>query len=106
MMTVDPTTLAAIVGMASATVLTRLAGFWLVQKITIEGRLAAALEAVPGAILISLIAPIVFAKGPAEGFAGLVTVLIAKRAPALVAVAGGVATVALLRAVLPQNLSL
>ena len=70
-MTVDPTTFVAICGMAVVTVLTRLAGFWLVRRIAVEGRLAAALEAVPGAILISLIAPIVLAKGPAESIAAL-----------------------------------
>ena len=100
-MSVEPTTLAAIVGMAVATVLTRFTGFWLVQRISVEGRLARALEAVPGAILVSLIAPIVLAKGPAESVAALVTLLIASRAPTLAAVAGGVATVAILRAILP-----
>ena len=42
-MSVDPTTLAAIAGMAVATVLTRFTGFWLVQRIAVEGRLARAL---------------------------------------------------------------
>ena len=100
-MSVEPTTLAAIAGMAIATVLTRFTGFGLVQRISVEGRLARALEAVPGAILVSLIAPIVLAKGPAESVAALVTLLIASRAPTLPAVAGGVATVAILRAILP-----
>lgn len=93
----DPLTLAAIAGMALATWLTRFAGYWLVRRATVSGRLAAALEAVPGAILMAIITPKALATGPAETAAAVVTVLLALRLPLLVAVAGGCLAVVLLR---------
>ena len=99
-MTLDPITLAAITAMAVATYLTRIAGYWLVRHVTLKGRAAAALEAVPGAVLIALIAPMVLATDPAESGAALVTILIARRGAMLPAVVGGVAAVALFRLVL------
>jgi uncharacterized membrane protein len=99
-MTLDPITLAAITAMAVATYLTRIAGYWLVRHVTLTGRAATALEAVPGAVLIALIAPMVLATGPAESGAALVTILIARRGAMLPAVVGGVAAVALFRLVL------
>lgn len=99
-MTLDPTVAAAIAAMALATYLTRLAGFWLVRRMTIQGRLAAALEATPGAILVALIAPAALATGPAESGAALATVILARRLPMILAMAGGIACLLLLRAFL------
>ncbi|MDX1400737.1 MAG: AzlD domain-containing protein [Kiloniellales bacterium] len=96
-MNLDPIVLAAILAMAGATYLTRIAGYILVQKVGFSTRLASALEAVPGAILIALIAPIVLATGVAETLAALVTLLLARKVPSLLAIVGGVAAVALLR---------
>lgn len=95
---IDAPTLAAILGMAAATYLTRVFGFWLVGLVPIRGRARAALEAVPGAVLTAVIAPMVIA-GPAEAVAALVTLAVARHAPVPVAVVGGVAAVALLRMV-------
>ena len=99
-MTLDPQVFAAILAMATATYVTRLAGFWLVRRIKLEGRFAAALEAVPGAILIALVTPTALATGPAETLAALATIILALRLPTLMAVAGGVGIVALLRLVI------
>jgi uncharacterized membrane protein len=85
--------------MAAATYLTRVFGFWLVSLVSIRGRARAALEAVPGAVLTAAIAPMVIA-GPAEAVAAVATLAIARYAPVIVAVVGGVATVAALRAVI------
>ena len=52
----------------------------------------------PGAVLIALIAPLVLAEGLAESLAAILVVLVALRAPTLIAVVVGVAAVALLRA--------
>ncbi|GAB4359086.1 MAG: hypothetical protein Kow00114_11750 [Kiloniellaceae bacterium] len=93
----DPLTLAAILGMALATWLTRYLGYWLVRRMTVSGRLAAALDAVPGAILMAIIAPKALATGPAETLAAALTVLLALRLPLIVAVAGGCLGVVLLR---------
>lgn len=60
-MSVDPTTLTAILGMAIVTYLTRAGGYWLVGRVTLGARAQAALDAVPGAVLISVIAPMALA---------------------------------------------
>jgi len=96
----DPLTLAAISGMALATWLTRFAGYWLLRRVTVGGRVAAALEAVPGAILMAIVTPVAFASGAAESAAAVLTVLLALRLPLIVAVAGGCLAVVLLRTLL------
>lgn len=94
----DPLVLTAIAGMAVATYFTRFIGYWLVRHRSVSGRLAGALEAVPGAVLTAIIAPMVLATGPAETAAAGLTVLLALRLPLVVAVAGGCLAVIALRA--------
>ncbi|MEQ9491862.1 MAG: AzlD domain-containing protein [Alphaproteobacteria bacterium] len=89
-----------ILGMASVTWLTRASGFWLVRRVVIEGRLKAALESAPPAILTGIVAPIVFLQGPAEAAGVVVTALASLKLPTLAAVVLGVAVVAGLRLVL------
>jgi uncharacterized membrane protein len=96
----DPLTAAAILAMALATWFTRYVGYWMVRRTTVSGRLASALEAVPGAILVAIIAPKVFATGAAESAAAVLTVLLAIRLPLIVAVAGGCLAVVAMRAFL------
>lgn len=95
---VDPLVLAAIVGMGIATYLTRISGLMLVRFVRLRGRTRAALEAVPTAVLMSVIAPTVLATGPAETIAAILTMLAATRVPLLGVVAVGVLSAALLRA--------
>lgn len=90
-------TLLAILGMALATYLTRAAGLWLVQRLSVTGRLGGALEAVPPAVLMAVIAPTVFATGPAETIAALATIMAAWRLPMLATIVIGVCAAALLR---------
>jgi uncharacterized membrane protein len=97
---IDPQTAGAILAMALATWFTRYVGYWLVRRTTVSGRLASALEAVPGAILVAIIAPKALATGPAETLAAALTVLLALRLPLIVAVAGGCLAVVALRAVI------
>ena len=99
-MSLDPRTLLAILGMALATYLTRIAGVWLVRRVAVRGRAAGALEAVPGAVLVALIAPTVLATGPAESLAALATLLAARRLPLLLAILLGVAAVVAFRILL------
>lgn len=99
-MQLDPLTLAAILAMAAATYFTRVSGYLLVRRFTVSGRLASALEAVPGAVLTAIIAPMAFATGAAESGAALLTVLLALRLPLIVAVAGGCLAVVGLRLLL------
>lgn len=99
-MQLDPLAFAAIAAMAASTYFTRIIGYWLVRRTTVSGRLASALEAVPGAILTAIIAPMAFATGPAESGAALITVLLALRLPLIFAVAGGCLAVVGLRLLL------
>ena len=99
-MQIDPLVFAAIAAMAVSTYATRVFGYLLVRRFSVGGRLAGALEAVPGAVLTAIIAPMAFATGPAESLAALATVLMALRLPLIVAVAGGCAAVVALRALL------
>jgi uncharacterized membrane protein len=87
----------AIAGMAAATYLTRVSGLSLMRFMKVEGRTKAALDAVPPAILMAVIAPVAFATGPAETAAAVVTALAALRLPLIIAVIIGVLSVVALR---------
>ena len=99
-MSLDPTTLAAILAMAAVTYATRVAGFALVRRLELTGRAKLALEAVPGAVLVALVAPAVLTSGLADALAGLLTVLAALKLPVLGVVAVGVVSAGVFRAVL------
>jgi uncharacterized membrane protein len=97
-MSLDPNTLLVIVLVGLATYGTRLAGYWLLRNVTITGRTKAALDAVPPAILVAVIAPAVLMNGLPEKIAGAVTLAAAlMRLPLLVVIVVGVATTAMLR---------
>ena len=98
-MRIDPGVLIAVLAMALATYLTRIAGYWLVRRFTLSGRIAAGLEAVPGAILIALIAPAALATGIAESAAaGAAAAVAVFRGPMLLAIASSAGLAAALRA--------
>ncbi|NRP18454.1 hypothetical protein LPJGGPFB_01685 [Ensifer adhaerens] len=96
-MTVDPHTFLAILAMAIATIATRIGGLVLIRFVTIGETQRRALEAIPPAVLMAVIAPTALVTGPAETIATVVTALVAMRLPLLAAVAAGVVTVAILR---------
>ena len=96
-MRVDPATLWTILGMAAATYLTRIAGLLLADRLVLSGRAKAAFEAIPPAVLVAVIAPVVLATGPAETLAALITALAATRLPLLATILAGVASVVALR---------
>ncbi len=96
----DPQVLLLLAGMGGVTYLTRLSGYLLLSKRKLGARWAAALEAVPAAILLSLIAPMVLTRGPAESLAALLTFLLAFRLPSLLAILLGTLAVVLLRQLL------
>lgn len=89
--------LVTIAGMAIVTLATRWGGYLLAQRMVFEGRLKAALEATPAAILTAIVTPLVITEGPAEALAAAVTLIAAWRFPTLVAIALGVGTVVLFR---------
>ncbi len=90
-------TMLAILAMALATYITRIAGILLVSRFILSKRVTKALDAIPGAILMAVIAPMVLATGPAEFVAAGIAAIASTRLP-LLAVAGvGVVVVVLLR---------
>ncbi len=99
-MTLDATTFAAILVMAVLTYATRIAGYALIRRLPLSARMRQALDAVPGAVLVALVAPAILAHGLAEALAGAVTILAALRLPLLAVVVIGVLATGLLRAVL------
>jgi uncharacterized membrane protein len=99
-MTLDPATLVAIAGMALVTYLNRVSGLFLVRFVRLEGRTKAALDALPPAILMAVIAPMVLTEGPAETAASAITLAAALRLPLLAAVVVGVVSVVALRHVI------
>ena len=100
-MSVDLTTLLAIFGMALATYATRVSGLYLMRGVTVKGRLKTALDALPPAILMAVIAPTILTTGIAETIAAAITAAAAfMRMPFVVTILIGVVSVVLLRAVL------
>lgn len=97
-MTLDIHTLLAILAMAAATIATRMGGLVLIRHVEISEQGRTAIEAIPPAVAMAVIAPTAFATGWAETIACVVTALAARRLPMLASVALGVATVAILRA--------
>lgn len=101
-MGVDPLAMLAIVLMALVTYATRAGGLWLTSRVEISERMETWLEHIPGAILVSLVAPAVLAEGVAGALAALAVVLVARKTGSLpAAMATGVVAVVVLRSVVP-----
>lgn len=65
-MSVSPAVLIVIAAMATVTYATRAAGLWLARRFQPSPRVEAALRHIPGAVLVSIVAPLVLSGGPAE----------------------------------------
>ena|SRR3712207_939009 len=101
-MSLDPQALLAITLMAIATYATRSGGLWLASRLALSERTEAWLGYIPGAILVSLVAPTVLTGGLAETLAAMAVILVALRTGSLpVAMVAGIGAVLVLRAVLP-----
>lgn len=101
-MIIDPATLATILGMALATYVTRASGLWLMGRLPTSARVEAGLRRLPGAVLISLIAPSALTRSPVEAIATWVTILVAARTRnVLLAMLTGIAVVWALRQLVP-----
>jgi uncharacterized membrane protein len=96
---IDRGTLLAIVLMALATYATRAGGLWLASRFDLSERAGAWLDQIPGAILVSLVAPTILMGGSVEVFAALVVVIVSLRTGSLpAAMVTGVGTVLALQA--------
>ncbi|HEY6336677.1 MAG TPA: AzlD domain-containing protein [Alphaproteobacteria bacterium] len=86
--------LLAIFGMAAVTYLTRIGGLWLARRMVPSERLSTVLGYIPGAVIVSIVAPNVLARSPSEAIAAGVTVLVSRLSGSLpLAMVAGVATV-------------
>lgn len=100
-MSIDPLTLLAIAGMAIGTYLTRVAGFVLLDGVVVKGRLKAALDALPPAILMAVIAPTI-TSGWREAVAAVITAAAATmRLPMVATIVIGVLSIVALRMFIP-----
>jgi len=96
-MSLDTTTLLAILAMAVVTYMTRIAGLFVADRLVLTGRAKAAFDAIPPAVLVAVIAPTALTTGWAEAIAAAVTAVAAFRLPLLATVAVGVVSVVVLR---------
>lgn len=99
-MTIELDHLMIILGMALVTYLTRIIGYWWIGQRPMEPWLSDVLEAVPGAVLVAVIAPAILAQGWAGAIAGAVTIIAAWRLPLLAVVTIAVLVAAIARAYL------
>lgn len=97
----NSTALLAIIGMGVATYLTRLSGFYLLRDLDVSGRTKAALDALPPAVLMAVIAPVILTTGLAESIAAAITAVAAFfRLPLTVTIMVGIVSVVALRVIL------
>jgi len=90
--------LAVIAVLALVTLLIRWSGFWIMGHVPMTSRLKAGLEALPGAIMIAAITPLVI-RGGVSAMAGtaLALALMAVTRKDLLALGGGLGLIAALR---------
>ncbi len=97
-MTIRPEVLFTILGMALVTYSTRIGGVWLMSRFTLSKRVENWLNQIPGAVLISLVTPLMVTSGIATIFGAGLTILVARRTGNLLgAMVGGVVLVWFLR---------
>ncbi|MFC4542094.1 AzlD family protein [Halosolutus amylolyticus] len=98
----DPLVVGVVVGMAIVTVVAKVGGLWLLSQIEVSDRLEAGIAVLPGAIVIAILGPELAAGGPVEWSAAGATALVMWRTGSiLAALCGGLATLVLLRSLLP-----
>ncbi|RTM08274.1 MAG: AzlD family protein [Hyphomicrobiales bacterium] len=94
---IDPMTVLAILGMAGVTYLTRIGGYVVLRNRALGPRATAVMEAAPGCVLISVIAPDFVSRNPADLAALAITLLAATRLSMLPTVVIGVASAGVLK---------
>ncbi|MBZ9998330.1 AzlD family protein [Mesorhizobium sp. BH1-1-4] len=94
---IDAATLVTIVLMAGVTYLTRIGGYVVLRNRVLSARATAVMEAAPGCVLISVIAPAFVSRNPADLLALAITLAAATRLSMLPTVLIGVAATGVLR---------
>ena len=99
-MQTDIWAITTILGMAFVTYLTRAGGLFIVSRLNMSKPIRAFLQAIPGAVLISIVLPALFNGGIVEAIAGAITMLTAIISKNLLLSLGiGILSVCILRAV-------
>lgn len=80
-----PLTVGVVLAMAVVTYLTKAGGLWLLGRVDLSDRAAAALDALPGAVVVAILAPAVVTAGPPTWLAAGVTVIAARRTGSVLA---------------------
>jgi len=97
----NPIVVAVILGMSVATYVTKAGGLWLLGKVDLSPRIESGLEILPGAIIVSIVAPELIGATLATWLAAGVVLVVAWRTESItLSLAVGVATVLALRTVL------
>ena len=94
---IDPLNLLTIILMASVTYATRVGGYLVLRNRSLSPKATAVMEAAPGCVLISVIAPNFVSHNPADLAALAITVLAATRFSILPTVIIGIASAGILR---------
>jgi len=95
---VSPAAFAVVVGMSVATYMTKAAGFWVLDRLDPSETTREALDALPGGIVVAMLAVRLSEGGPPEWFAGLVVVAVAYRTDSILfAMAAGLGVLVALR---------
>jgi uncharacterized membrane protein len=94
---IDAASLLTIVLMAGVTYLTRIGGYVVLRNRTLSARATAVMEAAPGCVLISVIAPAFVSRNPADLLALAITFVAATRLSMLPTVLIGISAAGLLR---------
>lgn len=94
---IDLTSLLTILGMAAVTYTTRVMGYLVLRNRALSPRARAVMDAAPGCVLVSVIAPYFVSNRPGDLIALAITVAAATRLPMLPTVVIGVAVSGLLR---------
>lgn len=75
----DPVVVGVILGMSVVTYVTKAGGLWLLSRIEISPRLESGLEILPGAIIVSIVAPQLVDGTPATWIAAGIVLVVAWR---------------------------
>lgn len=94
---IDLSTLLTILTMALVTYATRVSGYLLLRNRVLSARMRRMLEAIPGCVLIAVIAPAFATQNIANLLALAMTLLLASRCSFVVTVVGSIVLTALLR---------
>jgi uncharacterized membrane protein len=99
MLGLDPAVVAVVLAMSVVTYATKAGGLWLLGRVELSDRVESGLETLPGAVVVSILAPRLAGAGRAEWAAAGVVLLVTWRSEnVLLALCCGVGTVLVLRA--------